>query len=518
MEPTHTDGIGAGSDGVGTATLEIRPARRQARCARTRSCSTSAVCTSSHGCPSGARGAGRSTTSMASSAAPGSGSATCATSRQRGWEGHALNLRAHFWSETADFEELDLELRRRCASPGYDALAAPAGRRRPRHGRPARAAVAERRRSTASSCISPALPAPLRPAPPAHVVRLVPRGSGGSSSAGRARTSDPAPAPRPVASRTCCASSTCMGAECGSGPAPDAGRRAGRPRPLCRTCPAGHRRRARPACSRAETASGWPTGSAPSTSPSGRIPTTGWSSASEPRPGRRLHPRVPGAPSPVAAARRLALAPVLSSPAPPHSSRGPGHRPLKAEITGSNPVCGTTGFHHAPGPRPGGVFYCPLPTLPEPFAGAVWTMSWTSWWTILLARPGAPAYDPRVLRSGLRGASEGWRQQGSGPVPAGHGRRRGTATCGGVAVRTVVGGRARMPGRGVPPACPGEGGEGVERETGPRATRFDGEDSAAGAEDPPAGGSDATESRWRRPRGGGGVRALLLSPARRRVA
>ena len=28
---------------------------------------------------------------------------------QRGWEGHALNLRAHFWSETADFEELDLD-------------------------------------------------------------------------------------------------------------------------------------------------------------------------------------------------------------------------------------------------------------------------------------------------------------------------------------------------------------------------------------------------------------------------
>ena len=25
----------------------------------------------------------------------------------------------------------------------------------------------------------------------------------------------------------------------------------------------------------------------------------------------------------------------------PHSSRGPGHRPLKAETTGSNPVCGT---------------------------------------------------------------------------------------------------------------------------------------------------------------------------------
>ena len=35
--------------------------------------------------------------------------------------------------------------------------------------------------------------------------------------------------------------------------------------------------------------------------------------------------------------------PAAGSPpaAEPHSSRGPGHRPLKAEITGSNPVCGT---------------------------------------------------------------------------------------------------------------------------------------------------------------------------------
>ena len=30
-----------------------------------------------------------------------------------------------------------------------------------------------------------------------------------------------------------------------------------------------------------------------------------------------------------------------AGPTAPHSSRGPGHRPLKAEITGSNPVCGT---------------------------------------------------------------------------------------------------------------------------------------------------------------------------------
>ena len=28
---------------------------------------------------------------------------------QRGWEGHALNLRAHFWSATADIEELSFD-------------------------------------------------------------------------------------------------------------------------------------------------------------------------------------------------------------------------------------------------------------------------------------------------------------------------------------------------------------------------------------------------------------------------
>ena len=32
----------------------------------------------------------------------------------------------------------------------------------------------------------------------------------------------------------------------------------------------------------------------------------------------------------------------------PHSSRGLGHRPLKAEITGSNPVCGTNSAFFGP--------------------------------------------------------------------------------------------------------------------------------------------------------------------------
>jgi len=40
----------------------------------------------------------------------------------------------------------------------------------------------------------------------------------------------------------------------------------------------------------------------------------------------------------------------------PHSSRGPGHSPLKAEIIGSNPICGTNSLlSDAPRPRPGGV-------------------------------------------------------------------------------------------------------------------------------------------------------------------
>jgi hypothetical protein len=38
----------------------------------------------------------------------------------------------------------------------------------------------------------------------------------------------------------------------------------------------------------------------------------------------------------------------LRRPFVPHSSRGPGHRPLKAEITGSNPVCGTKSRHARP--------------------------------------------------------------------------------------------------------------------------------------------------------------------------
>ena len=93
---------------------------------------------------------------------------------QRGWEGHALNLRAHFWSQTADIEDLDFDTYLADAVAGFEALERPAvvvG-----HGLGGLLAmkVAEGREIDALILISPAIPAPLRPVPPPHVVRLVP--------------------------------------------------------------------------------------------------------------------------------------------------------------------------------------------------------------------------------------------------------------------------------------------------------------------------------------------------------
>jgi pimeloyl-ACP methyl ester carboxylesterase len=93
---------------------------------------------------------------------------------QRGWEGHALNLRAHFWSQTADIEELDFDTYLEDAVAGFEALERPAvvvG-----HGLGGLLAmkVAEGREIDALVLVSPAIPAPVRPVPPAHVVRLVP--------------------------------------------------------------------------------------------------------------------------------------------------------------------------------------------------------------------------------------------------------------------------------------------------------------------------------------------------------
>ncbi len=93
---------------------------------------------------------------------------------QRGWEGHALNLRAHFWSETADLASLDMATYLADARAGLAALGKPAvlvG-----HGLGALLALklAETHEAMGLVLISPALPQPIRPEPPPHVIRLVP--------------------------------------------------------------------------------------------------------------------------------------------------------------------------------------------------------------------------------------------------------------------------------------------------------------------------------------------------------
>ncbi len=93
---------------------------------------------------------------------------------QRGWEGHALNLRAHFWSDTADLTELDLASYVADAAAGLAALGRPAvvvG-----HGLGGLLAlkIAESMDVLGLVLISPALPRPIRTDPPPHIARLVP--------------------------------------------------------------------------------------------------------------------------------------------------------------------------------------------------------------------------------------------------------------------------------------------------------------------------------------------------------
>ena len=93
----------------------------------------------------------------------------------RGWEGHALNLRGHYWSETADFDELDF------GSYVDDVVAGAATMPRPPivigHGMGGLLALrlAQERPVSALILLSPALPAELLDPPPAHMVRLLPR-------------------------------------------------------------------------------------------------------------------------------------------------------------------------------------------------------------------------------------------------------------------------------------------------------------------------------------------------------
>lgn len=93
----------------------------------------------------------------------------------RGWEGHALNLRGHYWSETADFAEIDF------TTYVDDALAGAELMPRPPivigHGMGGLLAmrVAQESPISALILISSALPSALLDPPPPHMVRLLPR-------------------------------------------------------------------------------------------------------------------------------------------------------------------------------------------------------------------------------------------------------------------------------------------------------------------------------------------------------
>ena len=92
----------------------------------------------------------------------------------RGWEGHAVNLRAHYWSDTTEVSGIDFD------SFVFDVLAAfdhfPPNPVLMGHGMGGLIAMraAEERRVGGLVLISPALPAQLRTPPRAHVIRDIP--------------------------------------------------------------------------------------------------------------------------------------------------------------------------------------------------------------------------------------------------------------------------------------------------------------------------------------------------------
>jgi pimeloyl-ACP methyl ester carboxylesterase len=93
----------------------------------------------------------------------------------RGWEGHALNLRGHYWSETADFADLNFDTYVEDVLAGADLMPRPPiviG-----HGMGGLLALkmAQERPVSGVILLSPALPAALLPPPPPHMIRLLPR-------------------------------------------------------------------------------------------------------------------------------------------------------------------------------------------------------------------------------------------------------------------------------------------------------------------------------------------------------
>jgi pimeloyl-ACP methyl ester carboxylesterase len=93
----------------------------------------------------------------------------------RGWEGHALNLRGHYWSETADFAELDFSTYIEDVVAGAEMMSRPPMVIGHGMGGLLALCLATRHPISALILISPALPSQLLDPPPPHVVRLLPR-------------------------------------------------------------------------------------------------------------------------------------------------------------------------------------------------------------------------------------------------------------------------------------------------------------------------------------------------------
>lgn len=93
---------------------------------------------------------------------------------QRGWEGHAINLRGHFWSETVDYDELDFAWYLADVEAGLARLTS--GAVVVGHGMGGLLAmkVAERHDVDGLVLLSPALPAQLRTPARPHELQLPP--------------------------------------------------------------------------------------------------------------------------------------------------------------------------------------------------------------------------------------------------------------------------------------------------------------------------------------------------------
>ncbi len=92
----------------------------------------------------------------------------------RGWEGHAVNLRAHYWSETGDVSGIDLDTYVGDVLATFDHI--PPNPVLVGHGMGGLLALraAEERHAAGIVLISPALPAQLLTPPRAHVIREIP--------------------------------------------------------------------------------------------------------------------------------------------------------------------------------------------------------------------------------------------------------------------------------------------------------------------------------------------------------